>query len=134
LPIDAYALITAGQEAPMEVGIAREVAVQHGSTPITQATSKTPERLAALQPVVPVAQDAAAATPAGDAQPETRALLVGQDQRALELSYQLDRASNTWVARILDADSGEVVRQVPSTRVLHQLAELSHATHVDRRA
>jgi hypothetical protein len=123
----------------MDVGIAREVAVQHGSTPITQATSTATERLAALQPVVAVAPkaqppDAGAATPAGDAQPETRALLVGQDQRALELSYQLDRASNTWVARILDADSGEVVRQVPSTRVLHQLAELSHATHIDRRA
>jgi uncharacterized FlaG/YvyC family protein len=113
--------------------------VQQGSTPITQGTSTDTQRLAALQPVVPVApqaqtQDAATARPAADAQPETKAILVSQDQRALELSYQLDRASNTWVARILDADSGEVVRQVPSTRVLHQLAELSHATRIDRRA
>jgi FlaG protein len=127
-------LSKAGQEAPVEVGIAREVAVQQGTTSITQATGTAAERLGALTPVVPVAADAPQDRPAGDAQPETRAVLVGPDQRALELSYQLDRASNTWVARILDADSGEVVRQVPSTRVLHQLAELSHATHIDRRA
>jgi FlaG protein len=123
-----------GAGGPEEASIAREVAVQQGSTSITQATSTATERLATLHPVVPVAQDAAPSTPAEDAQPGTRALLVGPDQRALELSYQLDRASNTWVARILDADSGEVVRQVPSTRVLHQLAELSHATRIDRRA
>ncbi len=84
--------------------------------------------------MVPVADGTPQARSAGDARPETKAILVGPDQRALELSYQLDRASNTWVARILDADSGEVVRQVPSTRVLHQLAELSHTPRIDRRA
>ena len=118
----------------MEVGIAREVAVQQGSTSMMQAAGTAAERLGALTPVVPVAGDAPQAQPAGDAQPETKAVLVGPDQRALELSYQLDRASNTWVARILDADSGEVVRQVPSTRVLYQLAELSHTPRIDRRA
>jgi hypothetical protein len=101
---------------------------------MTQATGTSAERLATLTPVVPVADDAPHGQDAGDAQPETQAILVGPDRRALELSYQLDRASNTWVARILDANSGEVVRQVPSTRVLHQLAELSHAPHIDRRA
>jgi FlaG protein len=129
-----YAWIKAGQEAPKEAGIAREVAVQQGTTSVTQATGTSGERLATLTPVVPVSADAPQGSPAGDGQPETRAVLVGPDQRALELSYQLDRASNTWVARILDADSGEVVRQVPSTRVLHQLAELSHTPRIDRRA
>ena len=118
----------------MEVGIAREVAVQHGSTSITQAAGTATERLGALTPVVSVAADAPQAQPAGDGQPETKAMLVGPDQRALELSYQLDRASNTWVARILDVDSGEVVRQVPSPRVLYQLAELSHTPRFDRHA
>jgi hypothetical protein len=118
----------------MEAGIAREVAVQQGTTSFTQAAGTAAERLATLTPVVPVADGAAQAAGASDAQPETQAILVGPDRRSLELSYQLDRASNTWVARILDADSGEVVRQVPSTRVLHQLAELSHAPRIDRRA
>jgi hypothetical protein len=124
----------AGQEAPTDVGIAREVAVQEqGTTSSTQGTSTAAERLEALTPVVPVA-DGAPRAQAEDAPPERQAVRVGPDRRALELSYQLDRASNTWVTRILDADSGEVVRQVPSTRVLHQLAELSQAPRVDRRA
>jgi uncharacterized FlaG/YvyC family protein len=106
---------------------------QQGTTSITQAGTAA-ERLDALTPVVPVTDGAPKAENADDAQPQTTALLVGPDRRALELSYQLDRASNTWVARILDADSGEVVRQLPSTRVLHQLAELSHAPRIDRRA
>ena len=76
----------------MEAGIAREVAVQHGTTSITQA-GPAAERLDALTPVVPVVPDAPPVQPAGDGQPETKAILVGPDQRALELSYQLYRAS-----------------------------------------
>ena len=109
----------------MDAGIAREVAVQQGTTSMTQARARQRSARTALTPVVPVADGTPQAQSSGDAQPETRAMLVGPDQRALELSYQLDRASNTWVARILDAESGEVVRQVPSKQVLHQLAELS---------
>jgi uncharacterized FlaG/YvyC family protein len=114
-----------------------EVAVQQGSTPITQQANDQGQRLSALHPVVPVAQDQGAAQPdqpAQDAQPAAKALLVGADTRALEVHYALDDVANVWVARILDAGSGEVVRQVPSTRVLHQLAELSHLPRVDKRA
>ena len=62
----------------MEVGIAREVAVQHGSTSITQAAGTATERLGALTPVVSVAADAPQAQPAGDGQPETKAMLESE--------------------------------------------------------
>jgi uncharacterized FlaG/YvyC family protein len=114
-----------------------EVAVQQGSTPITQQASDQVQRLSALHPVVPVAQDEAADQAdesVKETQPAAKALLVGADTRALEVHYALDDVANVWVAHILDAGTGEVVRQVPSTRVLHQLAELSHLPRVDRRA
>jgi uncharacterized FlaG/YvyC family protein len=38
--------------------------------------------------------------------------------------YELDVVTHRWVASIMDDSSGEVVRTVPSTRVLHQLAAL----------
>jgi uncharacterized FlaG/YvyC family protein len=41
-----------------------------------------------------------------------------------------------WVASFLDADTGEVVKTVPATRVMHQLAELRSLWErsIDRRA
>src|SRR5690348_5831765 len=99
-----------------------EVAVQQGSTPITQQASDQGQRLSALHPVVPVAQDDAADRTdqpdqrTQEARPAAKALLVGADTRALEVHYALDDVANVWVAHILDAGTGEVVRQVPSTR------------------
>ena len=40
------------------------------------------------------------------------------------MHYELDPVTHRWVASILDDNSGEVVRTVPSTQVLHQLAAL----------
>jgi uncharacterized FlaG/YvyC family protein len=55
---------------------------------------------------------------------------------AVEVRYGLDPVANVWVASFLDADTGEVVKTVPATRVMHQLAELralwEHS--IDRRA
>jgi uncharacterized FlaG/YvyC family protein len=51
----------------------------------------------------------------------------------IEVHYAFDRVANLWVASLLDANTGEVVRTVPATRILHQLAELQHPS-VDARA
>lgn len=54
----------------------------------------------------------------------------------VEVRYALDPVANVWVASFLDADTGEVVKTVPATRVMHQLAELRSLWErsVDRRA
>ena len=43
---------------------------------------------------------------------------------AVEVQYGLDPVANVWVASFLDAVTGKVVKTVPATRVMHQLAEL----------
>lgn len=46
------------------------------------------------------------------------------DERALSVRYELDVVTHRWIASIMDDVTGEVVRTVPSTQVLHQLAAL----------
>ncbi len=55
---------------------------------------------------------------------------------SVEVRYGLDPIANVWVASFLDGDTGEVVKTVPATRVMHQLAELRSLWErsVDRRA
>ena len=55
---------------------------------------------------------------------------------SVEVRYGLDPVANVWVASFLDAETGEVVKTVPGTRVMHQLAELRSLWErsVDRRA
>jgi hypothetical protein len=48
----------------------------------------------------------------------------GPDERALSVHYDLDVVTHRWIASIMDDTTGEVVRTVPSTQVLHQLAAL----------
>ncbi len=49
---------------------------------------------------------------------------AGATERSLSVHYELDPVTHRWIASILDDSSGEVVRTVPSTQVLHQLAAL----------
>ena len=87
-----------------------------------------------LTPVVPLARHV---TPdANAAQPNSFDLPVtggGDDERALSVRYQLDVVTHRWVASVMDDNTGEVVRTVPSTQVLHQLAALRHPS-LDLRA
>lgn len=55
---------------------------------------------------------------------------------SVEVRYGLDPVTNVWVASFFDAKTGELVKSVPATRVMHQLAELRAAFEhgVDRRA
>lgn len=93
-------------------------------TPLTG----TKERLAetpALTAVVPLAQS----QPKGATTERSRSIELavagaGADERSLSVHYELDPVTHRWVASILDDNSGEVVRTVPSTQVLHQLAAL----------
>jgi uncharacterized FlaG/YvyC family protein len=53
----------------------------------------------------------------------------------VEVRYALDPVANVWVASFLDEKTGEVVKTVPATRVMHQLAELrSIWERIDRHA
>ena len=54
----------------------------------------------------------------------------------VEVRYALDPIANVWVASFLDEKTGEVVKTVPGTRVMHQLAELRAIWEhgIDRRA
>jgi hypothetical protein len=55
---------------------------------------------------------------------------------SVDVRYGLDPVTNVWVASFFDAATGELVKSVPATRVMHQLAELRavYEHSVDRRA
>jgi FlaG protein len=92
------------------------------------ASTGTNERLAeppALTAVVPLERpepkDAASDRPRSI---ELAVSGASAGERSLSVHYELDPVTHRWVASILDDSSGEVVRTVPSTQVLHQLAAL----------
>ena len=121
--------------------IAKEGEMQAFPASSTSATFDSPERVPALQPIVPVERSGSASSERGsldrekDSATRSEAILVGPEQRSLSIQYALDDVANIWVAQVLDSESGEVVRTVPSTRLLHQLAEVGHdGPHVDARA
>src|SRR5579862_6478750 len=97
-------------------------AIPTSSTPQMQGPADAVPPLHAVTPVDPGTSTAAAK----DDPSTTRAAVVGPDQRSIEVHYEFDRVANLWVANLLDATTGEVVRTVPATRILHQLAELQH--------
>jgi hypothetical protein len=115
--------------ATTSVSTAKEAAVQ------TQPTTDSTDRVDRLTPVPPAPSPKAAkadhgrsaftidfpdATPHGD----------------VEVRYALDPVANVWVASFLDEQTGEVVKTVPATRVMHQLAELRSIWErsIDKRA
>src|SRR4029077_16747068 len=113
----------------MSVSTAKEAAVQ--TQPTTDLTDRV-DRFASV-PNAPSPRDArhehgrsaftvdfADASPHGD----------------VEVRYALDPIANVWVASFLDENTGEVVKTVPATRVMHQLAELRSIWErsIDKRA
>jgi hypothetical protein len=131
----------AGQDAPQPVGsgIAKEGAVHAITSEQSNQLAPSVDLVPPLHVVTQVAETPSPAVRAGGAtrpgadDAATRAVVVGPDYRSLEVHYEFDRVANRWVANLLDAESGEIVRTVPATRVLHQLAEMQHP-HVDARA
>jgi hypothetical protein len=92
------------------------------------ALAGTKTRLAETPPltaVVPVARpEAEQATSDRPRAIELAVTGAGAGERSLSVHYELDPVTHRWIASILDDSSGEVVRTVPSTQVLHQLAAL----------
>jgi hypothetical protein len=117
----------AGQDvlAIVRVGIAKEGAMHAITTTSTAQTQGPADAVPPLHAVTPVDPAKSDSAPKDDAS-ATRAAVVGPDQRMIEVHYEFDRVANLWVANLLDAGTGEVVRTVPATRILHQLAELQH--------
>jgi hypothetical protein len=101
--------------------IAKEVAMHTQDTAFAHGTAR-PGGTPALTAVVPLAAgDPTSARPSSFELPVTGG---GADERALSVRYELDVVTHRWIASIMDDDTGEVVRTVPSTQVLHQLAAL----------
>jgi hypothetical protein len=104
--------------------IAKEAAM-HAEHTVVAASHPRPAGAHALTAIVPLA--APEHTAKTSAEQSTFALPVvgtAADERALSVRYELDVVTHRWVASIVDDDSGEVVRTVPSKQVLHQLAAL----------
>src|SRR5437764_2133940 len=103
--------------ATTSASTAKEAAVQ--TQPTTDGTDRV-DRLA------PVATAAAPQDPRRD--PGRSAFTVDFTDASphgdVEVRYALDPVANVWVASFLDEKTGEVVKTVPATRVMHQLAEL----------
>jgi hypothetical protein len=127
----------AGSGTRPEAGAAKEVAVQ--TQPTTTVADQSFDRLPPLErtgghPAAPAPTAARASKAAGAAAFE----MSVQDAAgaSVEVRYGLDPVTNVWVASFFDAKTGELVKSVPATRVMHQLAELRAAFEhgVDRRA
>ena len=87
-----------------------------------------------LTAIVPLARPAEPDAKSG--RPNSLELPVtgtGHEERSLSVRYELDSVTHRWVASVMDDTTGEVVKTVPSTQVLHQLAALRHPP-VDLRA
>src|SRR5262245_48083318 len=115
--------------ATTSVSTAKEAAVQ------TQPTTDLTDRVDRLAPVPP------ASAPKGPKHDHGRSAFTVEFPDAtphgdVEVRYALDPIANVWVASFLDQNTGEVVKTVPATRVMHQLAELRSIWErsIDKRA
>jgi hypothetical protein len=106
--------------------IAKEVAMHAEHTAQAGSTARS-DGAPPLTAIVPLARlatpDVKAAHPKSLELPVTG---TGHDERSLSVRYELDAITHRWVASVMDDKTGEVVKTVPSTQVLHQLAALRH--------
>ena len=99
------------------------------------AVPRRPDRLPPLERLAP-RPDAAAA--AADEQPEADAgwfdvpVLDDGPSAVITVRYALDQVARTWVAHLFDAESGEMLRQVPATDYHHQMAYLTELRRQQR--
>lgn len=106
----------------------------------TQRITENPERYDRLPPVERVPQASAHAPDARDGQASRDTSFAVDVADAgpggVEVRYGLDPIANVWVASFFDGSTGEFVKTVPATRVMHQLAELRaiFERSIDKRA
>ena len=124
-----------GHEAWVERSTAKEVAVQ------TQRTTDIPEFQDRLPPIERAMPSRAPTGTSGrdeDARRTAFTIEVADATAAggVEVRYGLDPVANIWVASFFNGSTGEFMKTVPATRVMHQLAELRALWErsVDKRA
>jgi FlaG protein len=106
--------------------IAKEAAMHAEHTAHAGSTVRadgTPPLTAIVPLARPTGPDAKSAPPKSLELPVTG---TRHDERSLSVRYELDAVTHRWVASVMDDTTGEVVKTVPSTQVLHQLAALRH--------
>jgi uncharacterized FlaG/YvyC family protein len=99
----------------------------------TTDVSEFPDRIAPTERAHPVATPHAATKAHAGFSVE---VADATPTRSYEVRYGLDPVANVWVASFFDGATGELVKTVPSTKVMHQLAELRaiHERAVDHHA
>jgi len=101
----------------------------------TQPTTDLTDRVDRLAPVAQTPAAARNAKPDHGRSAFTVDFPDATPNSDVEVRYALDPVANVWVASFLDEKTGEVVKTVPATRVMHQLAELrSIWERIDRHA
>ncbi|CAM4302938.1 flagellar protein FlaG [Kerstersia similis] len=105
-------------------------AMAPAAAPVSAAVPETPGGLARSpsqeQAPVPAAQETSAASPALDA----ALAKLNQSMQAwgTRLSFVADQDAHRIVIRIIDSDSGEVIKTIPSEAVLHAARLLKDET------
>ncbi len=86
-----------------------------------------PDRLDALDRTAPARAPVARSSEADDGRrtaPRPGAPGAGGEAAHVEVRYGLDPLTNVWIAQLFDGESGRLVRSVPATHLMHQLAAL----------
>jgi hypothetical protein len=108
----------------------QEVAVQPQQVD-NQAALTATRRLDRLPPLERLAPRPEATAPAageqsaGDAGWFEVPVLDDGPSAVITVRYALDQVARTWVAHLFDAESGEMLREVPATDYHHQMAVLA---------
>jgi hypothetical protein len=56
-------------------------------------------------------------------------VLDGGPSAVITVRYALDEVARTWVAHVFDAQTGDLLKEVPSTEYHHQVAKLAALRH-----
>lgn len=123
---------------PRNVSYRQEVAVhpQHvdNLAPVTTPHGG-PDRLPPLERLRPPASEPQSVQPPGggddplDAGSFDVPVLDGGPSAVITVRYALDEVARTWVAHVFDAQTGDLLKEVPSTEYHHQVAKLAALRH-----
>jgi hypothetical protein len=94
-----------------------------------------PDRLPPLERLRPAAPEPQHGQRPGDADDPLDAssfdvpVLDGGPSAAVTVRYALDEVARTWVAHVFDAQTGDLLKELPSTEYHHQVAKLAALRH-----
>jgi hypothetical protein len=118
---------------PLDRGTARRIAVHTQHVDITRAAAVPPglDRLPQVELLGRARADDRAASPSrsDDAAREASSfdvhVLDDGPSSVVTVRYALDQIARTWVAHVFDAQTGDLLREVPATEYHHQMALLA---------